>query len=471
MSRSPGLLFRLFRLVKRAVPYGGTALFLLSLLPPLPGLTQEAQRTLGIFFLAVAFWLAGRPFPPAVTGLMVMGLVPLTGILGVSETFALFGNRAVFFILGAFILAAGLLHSGLARRLSTRLLAHFQGSAYALVAGVFVATNLMSWFIPEHVVAALTFPVLLKLLHRLRIPREHREFEALLFLSMAWGSVIGGIATPLGGARAPLAIGILQEEFGIRIQFLDWTLAALPVTLLLSLFGLLYLYLLTRRFQSLNPLIREAAGAESPTAVGPLNLKEKRVLVVFGLALVGWILLDRWLDFSVTAILAALLLFLFRVVSWKEVEGYVNWGVILMYGGAIVLGKTMVESGAALVIARGLLFPFAHHPVTLFLVLTLLALLLTELISNVATVALLLPLAYSLAGPLHLNPVFLTLVVTLPAGLPFMLPMGTPPNALAFSSGKYSVGYAIRRGVVFHVAALAALAFAAFGLWPWLGLH
>jgi len=459
--------YRVFRWLKRAVPYGGMALFLVSLLPPAPGLTVASQRTLGIFFLAVAFWLAGRPFPPAITGLMVMGLVPLTGVLGVSETFALFGNRAVFFILGAFILAAGLLHSGLARRLSTHLLNAFRGSAFALVAGVFLVTDLMSWFIPEHVVAALTFPVLFKLLHRLQVPREHREFEALLFLSMAWGSVIGGIATPLGGARAPLAIGILQEEFGIRIQFLDWSLAALPVTLLLTLFGLLYLYLLTRRFHALDARIREV---QPEDASGPLSTPEKRVILVFGLALVGWILLDRWVDFSVTAILAALLLFLFQVVTWKEVEGYVNWGVILMYGGAIVLGKTMVESGAALVIARWLLFPFAHHPWGAFLVLTVLALLLTELISNVATVALLLPLAYSLVQPLGLDPVFLTFVVTLPAGLPFMLPMGTPPNALAFSSGKYSVGYALRRGVVFHLAALATLALVAFGLWPWMGI-
>ncbi len=470
MSHSPGLLYRLFQLVKRVLPYAGTAVFLLSLLPPLPGFTQEAQRTLGIFSLAVAFWLAGRPFPPAVTGLMVMGLVPLTGVLGVSETFALFGNRAVFFILGAFILAAGLLHSGLARRLSTRLLGTFRGSAFALVAGVFLAANLMSWFIPEHVVAALVFPVLLKLLHRLQVPRGYREFEGLLFLSMAWGAVVGGIATPLGGARAPLAIGMLQEEFGIRIQFLDWTVAALPVTLLLTLFGLAYLYLLTRRFRALDPEIQRA-GAPENAGSEPLNPREYRVILVFTLALVGWVFLDRWVDFSVTAILAALLLFLFRVVSWKEVESYVNWGVILMYGGAIVLGKTMVESGAALLVARWLLVPFAHHAVGLFLVLTLLALLLTELISNVATVALLLPLAYSLTAPLHLNPVYLTLVVTLPAGLPFMLPMGTPPNALAFSSGKYSVGYAIRRGAVFHLAALLALALAAFGFWPWLGIR
>ncbi len=467
MSSSAGGSYRLLRGVKRAVPYLGAALFLASLLPPLPGLTQAAQRTLGIFFLAVAFWLAGRPFPPAITGLMVMGLVPLTRVLGVSETFALFGNRAVFFILGAFILAAGLLHSGLARRLSTHLLSIFRGSAFALVAGVFLATDLMAWFIPEHVVAALTFPVLFKLLHRLQVPREHREFEALLFLSMAWGSVIGGIATPLGGARAPLAIGILQEEFGLRIQFLDWSLAALPVTLLLTLFGLAYLFFLTRRFRVLDDRIRRVTPGDSAE---PLSTPEKRVILVFGLALVGWILLDRWVDFSVTAILAALLLFLFRVVSWKEVEGYVNWGEILMYGGAIVLGKTMVESGAALVIARWLLFPFARNPWGAFLVLTVLALLLTELISNVATVALLLPLAYSLVQPLGLSPVFLTLVVTLPAGLPFMLPMGTPPNALAFSSGRYSVGYALRRGVVFHLAALLALALVAFGLWPRMGM-
>ncbi len=459
-----------YRWLKRVILFGGLGIFVFTLLsPPIFGLTVTAQRALGVFFLTVSFWITGDPLPPAVTGLMVLALVPLLDILPATETFALFGNRAVFFILGAFILAAGLMKSGLARRVSLQLLHAFQGSVFRLVSGIFLTANLLAYLMPAHAAAALLFPVVLRIAHDLRLPKEHRRFEALLFLAMAWGSGIGGIATPLGGARAPLAIGMLQEEFGISIQFFQWTFMAWPLSIFLTLFGLAYLYLLTRGFQGKVDLyrIREDLSLDR----SPWKPEEQKIAVVFGLALVAWIFLNHKVDMAVVAVIAAVLLFILRVLTWRDVENYVNWGVILMYGGAIVLGKTLVASGGAAWLADRVILPLAHTPWQTFAIFAALALILTEAMSNVATVAFLLPILYGIVQPLGVSPFLATLTVTLPAGLAFMLPVGAPPNAIAFSSGRYSVAFGVKRGWPLTIVAFLGLLVIARFLWPALGVR
>ncbi len=461
---------RFFAWVKKGIIFFGVATFVLSiLLPPVAGLTVRGQRSLGLFFLTVSFWITGSPIPPAVTGLMILGLVPILGILPANQTFALFGNRAVFFILGAFMLSAGLMKSGLARRISVNMLYLFKGSPYRIALGIFLTSDILAYFMPAHAVAALIFPVVMRLVHDLHLSREHRRYEAILFLAMAWGSVIGGIATPLGGARAPLAIGMLQEEFGIAIQFFKWTIMATPLSIAISLFGALYLFLLTknstfgsRQVSKLNSL--------SPD-LSPMTANERKMLWTFVGALFLWVFFNKYVDMAVVAILAAGTLFLVHVVNWRDVEDYVNWGVILMYGGAIVLGRTLTESGGADWLSTHLLLPLASTPFRAFIVFAIVAIVLTEAMSNVATVAFLLPIIYSIVGHVEMSPFFATLTVALPSGLAFMLPVGTPPNAIAYSSGRYSIAYGVRRGLPFVFVSIVLLVIVARFLWPLMGIH
>lgn len=452
---------------KRWILLGGVLGFVgLLALPPFPGLSVEGQRTLGVFLLATSLWITGRPVPPAVTGLLILGLIPFLRIRPPEETFSLFGNRAVFFILGAFILAAALMKTGLAQRLSLWLLKQFRGSRFRLLAGIFLTADFLSWWMPEHAAAALLFPILVRITRRLALPRSLREYEGLLFLSMAWGCVIGGIATPLGGARAPLAMGLLQEEFGIRLQFLQWTLAAAPVALALTLGGLLLLWLHTRPLQEVEHHLRALDFETNDPSWEGLKPEEKRTLGIYLLALVGWIFLNPWLDMAVVAILAGTVLFVTGTLTWRDVETHINWGVILMYGGAIALGKTLVETGAAEWLVTRTLLPLAQSPASAVVLLILLTMILTEVISNVATVALLLPIVFGLVEPLRLSPVLSTYVVAIPAGLALLLPMGAPPNAIAYSSGTYTVGEAIKRGGLLPPWAFLVLLAAAFWLWP-----
>ena len=154
---------------------------------------------------------------------------------------------------------------------------------------------------------------------------------------------------------------------------------------------------------------------------------------------------------AVTAIVTSSLLFVFRVILWKEVEEYVNWGVILMYGGAIALGSSLVETGAAQWLALHFLTPFVKTPLTSMIAFVVIAIALTEWISNVATVALLLPIAFGVANTMHFNPVAITVGVTVPAGLAFCFPMGTPPNAIAYSAGRYSIRFSLINGLKLNI--------------------
>lgn len=234
-------------------------LFALSLIiSPFQGLSKAALQSIGIFIFIGALWITAI-IPPAVTGFLVLGLIPLLRVLSPAHTFSLFGNRAVFFILGAFILSAGLMKTGLARRIGLIMLLLFSNSPFKLLLGVFITSLVLSLIMPEHAVAALLFPVILDISHHLD-GEEDKRYSRWLFLVMAWGAVIGGVGTPLGGARAPLAIGILEEEFGIKMSFIEWTKYALPATL------------------------------------------------------VGWVFLSEMIDMAVTAIVASSLLFVFRVI-------------------------------------------------------------------------------------------------------------------------------------------------------------
>lgn len=461
---------RVLRNVKKGLLFFGVVVFIFSLLfPPFAGLTVEGQRSLGLFFLTVSFWITGAPIPPAVTGLMILGLVPILGILPANETFALFGNRAVFFILGAFILAAGLMKSGLAKRISVNMLYFFKGSPYRIALGIFLTTDVLAYFMPAHAVAALIFPVVMRLVHDLSLSKEYKKYEAILFLAMAWGSVIGGVATPLGGARAPLAIGMLQEEFDIAIQFFKWTMMATPLSLAITLFGVIYLYVLTKNFSFSSSQITKLQTLSLD--LSPMKTNEKKMLWTFVIALIFWVFFNRFIDMAVVAILAAVTLFLLGVLNWRDVENYVNWGVILMYGGAIVLGKTLLESGGADWLSGNFLLPLANTPWHAFLVFAIVSIALTEAMSNVATVAFLLPIIYSIVGHVGMSPFFATLTVALPSGLAFMLPVGTPPNAIAYSSGRYSIAFGIRSGFPFVFVSVTLLIIIARFLWALMGVH
>src|SRR5215470_6290922 len=348
---------------------------------PLPnGLTPEGQKALGAFALCVFYWVLSA-LPLMVTSLLAIILLPLSGVMQSSQAYALFGNEAVFFILGAFILAACLMKSGLSTRIALSILHRFGGTPRRLLLAIFLLNVVMAFFMSEHAVAAMNFPIVVEIVAVLGLPRRRSNYARGLFLAMAWGSSIGGIATLLGGARAPLALGILREATGASYTFLQWTLLALPLVLLLLVTG----YQIILRFFPIE--IETVQAAESALNERWLKLGRPSYqewatgLVMLG-TFVAWIVGGEEFGLANIAIAAVVVLFMLRVVSWADIERYVNWGVLLMYGGAIALGAAINKSGAAGWLAHTTISRWASNGMTVVLITSLVSILLTEAMSH-----------------------------------------------------------------------------------------
>jgi len=432
------------------------------------GLSPEGQKALAIFLLCLILWMT-NVIPLAVTSLMAIVLLPLLGVLDTKTAFSLFGNPAVFFILGAFILAAALMRSGLSTRLALFFLTRIKKSPGSLLLGVILSSAFLAFWMPEHAVAALMFPLVLEVASSLDLKPKESSYGKALFISLAWGAVIGGVATFLGGARNPLAIGMLWEEFSLKISFLEWMIATVPIVVAMVFLA----YGFIRLFFKID--IESIASAEKKLQerihrLGKMSKREKIVGLIMVATVICWMTLSNTIGLANIAILSAVSLFLFNVVPWKEIEEYVNWGVILMYGGAISLGFALDHTQAAAWLAKNALSSSKVTPFVFIIVITFIAKFLTEGISNVATVAILLPLGFALGQTYGISPIIVVYAVAIPAGLAFSLPMGTPPNAICYASGYYRISDLIKAGLVLNVISWLLFLLMVKLYWPLIGL-
>jgi sodium-dependent dicarboxylate transporter 2/3/5 len=285
---------------------------------------------------------------------------------------------------------------------------------------------------------------------------------------MAWGTNIGGIATLLGGARGPLALGILTESTGVTISFIRWSLATLPLVALLLVVG----YLVLAAWFANEPVNVERSVAvitQRRTQLGRISFEETAVALVLGLTVVAWSLFSDKLGLAGIAILAVVALFVLDLLSWQEVERHVNWGIILMYGGAIALGSALERSKAAAFIAN-VIAKQTKSPTVLLAILSLTAQFLGETLSHSAVVASLLPVGLGLAARFGLDLRGLTLAITLPAGLTYIMPVSTPANALAYSGGYLRTRDLIVPGMILILASWIGLNLVMHLYWPLIGL-
>jgi len=438
-------------------------------MPTMAGLTPAGQRALAVFVLVLTFWIS-HFLPLSVTSLLGIALLPLLNVMSLEYTFSLFGSKAIFFILGALILASGIYQTGLGSRLAFKIISASGSSPLKLLYGILFSAAFLSLIMPSHAVAALLFPIVLEVVVSLDLKPLESNYGKLLFLTMAWGAVIGGITTYLGGARNLLAVDLLENHYGISIGFFEWVKYSWPIPFLL----LIVFAVMITKFADID--IKDTSKSftklkAKSEAMGDLSFSEKKLIVILVAVIVSWLVLSNLIDIAVTALLGGILIVAFKVISWEEVEEYVNWGVILMYGGAIVVASSLVETGVTDWMAARF---FSQLDISPFLFVVLMAIftsLLTEGVSNVASVAVILPLAFSAAEAYSLNPILLTLSVALSGGLAFLLPMGTPPNAIAFSSGYYEIKDALKWGILLKVIGWLIFILVARFYWPLVGLE
>ncbi|MDQ6960141.1 MAG: SLC13 family permease, partial [Mariprofundaceae bacterium] len=325
----------------------------------------------------------------------------------------------------------------------------------------------MAFFMPEHAVAAVFLPLAWEVVRGLGLKQGDRYAQSV-FLALAWGAVIGGVATLLGGARGPLAMALVQELTGKSFSFLDWSLASAPLVASMLAIGAVLLLFMT----PVNGLDIQAVRKrieQKRLELGLLNWQGRIMALLMLVTIAAWLSAGYAAGLASIALISVVCMFALRLVSWKEIQAHVSWDVIMLYGGAIAIGKAIAVTGAGVWLASWLL-PAGAAGLGLLFLLALATLLLTESVSNSAAVAIMLPVAIPAGLAAGMNPVAVSMAVGIVAGFAFMLPMGTPPNAMIFSTGYVKATSMLRYGAMMSIAAFTLFALTVWLWWPVAGI-
>jgi len=429
------------------------------------GLSEQGWSSLLIFLFCLALWISGL-IPLAATSLLGLALLPLAGVLPATEAYGMFGSPAVFFILGAFMLAAGARATGLSEHIALALIDRAGSGPRKLLMAMLFLPAVMAFVMPEHAVAAIFLPIAWDIVRNLDLKMGDRYAQALFF-AVAWGAIIGGVMTLLGGARGPLALGMVQQITGHSFTFMDWTLAAAPLVVLMLLAAMILLLVITP-FEGVNVAKARQYIEKRQLELGNLELRGWLMGGLLSFTVVAWMVGGHSTSLAAIALLSVAAMFGLRLVSWDEIEKQVSWSVILMYGGAIAVGSALSVSGAGAWLAMQF-FPEGVVGLSLIVVLTLATLLLTEGVSNAAAVAILLPVAIPVGLSAGIDPLTVALAVGIIAGFAFMLPMGTPPNAMIYGTGFVQRLAMLRFGGVLSLTALLLFIVIVRHWWPIIG--
>lgn len=266
-----------------------------------------------------------------------------------------------------------------------------------------------------------------------------------------------------------MAIGILQDAGYPPITFIEWSLAVFPVVIILFV----EVYFLLTRYYSIDVDTVEKADEVITNKVremGLMSLEERFLLVLTTAAIFSWMVFGNKIGMASISILVVVLLFMFRVVSWKDLQDNVDWGIILMYGGAIGISSILNSTGAGQWLADTYLVPHLHSPWMLIALLSLVTILLTEAMSNSAVVAILVPLGITMAPAMGLDPKVVVYAVASASGLAYALPMSTPSVAIAYSSGFLKFKDVMAPAIILTVTSWFILLLTARFWWPVLGV-
>jgi len=432
-------------------------------------LSPQAYKVLCLFFLCVVLWSTNL-IPLSATSLLAIGLVPLLGIMDATQVYSFFGNKAVFFILGTFILSGAMIACGLSVRLSLWVMETWGDSPVRLLGSIYLLGTVGSCFMSEHAVAAMLFPIVMEIVQTLKLPSGRSPFAKGLFFAMAWGCIIGGSATALGGGRVPLTVEILEKstDYQHTLGVLEYSKLVLPLVVLFFIGGwIVLLWLFKPEAREVQPALANLH--KKREQLGKVSFHEMGIGAVMTVTLFFWFGFGEKFGIANIALLAIVVLFVFNLITWDKVETHVNWAIILMVGGAICLGEVMAQSGAALWLAQKAFGGIIQSGTVFLVTVAVLSTVFTTFMSNSAVIAVLLPPVLSLCPQYGINPVMAAMTVVVPSNFAFILPIATPASALAYSSRCISL-----RDMMVSGCVLAGLGMACYLLllevyWPLVG--
>ena len=449
----------------------GPLLAPLMLLLPLP---PAEGRVAGLTAWMVAWWLT-EAVPLGVTSLLPLALLPALGILTPKEASSPYANELIFLFLAGFLLARALEHWKAHERLAYGIVARTGLHGPRMLLGLMAATGLLSMFVSNTATAAMMYPIAIALGGFAPPGPAGDRTRTALMLGIAFAASIGGMGTLIGTPPNLIMAAATESLAGRHVGFGDYLFVGVPAVLLLLPAAWALVAFGTCRGMAAADPEAGAVLAGRQAALGPLVGSERRVVAIFALTALAWV----WpgpKPFSDAAIglLGATLLFVVpaaaphgarALLEWDEAKA-LPWDVLLLFGGGLSLAAGMEASGLTARLAGSLAGLGGLPRPVIYLALATLVVALSEIASNTAVAALMMPLVASLSGATGIPTIELIVVTGLAASAGFALPVATPPNAIAFGSGLVPVRTMAKAGVWLDLIAILVVVLIASLLVP-----
>jgi solute carrier family 13 (sodium-dependent dicarboxylate transporter), member 2/3/5 len=451
---------------------------------------RSAQLVAATAVLMSILWIT-EALPLAVTALIPLILFPLTGAVSANNISEAYMNSTIFLFMGGFIIAIAMERWNLHKRIALNLIYLIGTSPSKIILGFMLATAFISMWISNTATALMILPIGLAILLKMedQFGKENTtKFSTALMLSIAYSASIGGMGTLIGTPPNLVFARIYKISFPDQpgILFGDWMKFAIPIMITMLFIAWLLLTKVFYRFGDGMNINRDTIKSEK-LKLGKMSFEEKAVLAVFLLTSVLWIFRSElnlglftipgwtgifpnadYIDDGTIAITMAVILFLIPARSESSQNDFlldfsaipkIPWDIILLFGGGFALAEGFVSTGLSKLIGQQFAGLSAVPIILLIAIICFAVTALSELTSNTATAQIVLPILASLSIELNIEPMLLMIPATLAASFGFMLPVGTPPNAIVFSSKRFRVIDMVKTGVLIDVLSVLVITF------------
>ena len=434
----------------------------------------------------MAIWWVTECVPISVTALLPIVLFPLTGGMDLATTTAAYGHKLVFLFVGGFLIALAIEKWHLHKRLALNIIRVTGSNKSRVILGFMLATAFLSMWISNTATSIMILPVGLAIISQLKddpktVENENEVFGKSLMIAIAYSASIGGMATLIGTPPNMVLAGVVEESYGIKLNMFDWMKFGVPLSSFLLFVCWLYLTKIAFKFKNEEFSAGKEEILRQINKLGKFSNEEIKVLIVFTLTALGWIFrgsietIFPMIDDTIIAIFFAVTLFIIptknqktntTLLVWNDTVK-LPWGILILFGGGMAIASAFGKSGLALWIADLLT---NLNDVSLFLIILIIVTsinLLTEVTSNMATTAMLLPVLVTIALAIDVHPYFLLVAATLAASCAFMLPISTPPNAVVFGSGFLKIEDMFKKGVWMNIISIITITLVVYYTLPY----
>ncbi|KGL59899.1 DASS family sodium-coupled anion symporter [Polaribacter sp. Hel1_33_49] len=453
----------------------GPIIFFLIQFLPITVVSEKADAVIAVAIWMVIWWIT-ETVNIAVTALLPLILFPLLKVMEIADVGANYGSPIIFLFFGGFVLALALEKVKLHKRIALNIIKFTGTTPNKVVLGFMIATAFMSMWISNTASTVVMLPIAISVIKLLiddsdGFTKGDKNFALSIMLGIAFAANAGGIATVIGTPPNSVLIGLLENQYNIQISFLTWMSFGLPFSIIMVV--AVYFVLVKWMFPCKDILFTASANliSEEVKKLGKVSKEEKRVLIIFAITVFLWITRTivntlfpgLKLSDTVISLIGAVSLFAIPmnlkkgnfILQWKDTEK-LAWGILILFGGGLALAKGMASSGLVALITDTIAAGNLNVLATVALLIVLM-LFMTELMSNVALVAVLAPVVAGIAIGLNIPILNLLIPVTMASSCAFMLPMATPPNAIVFASGYVKVNEMVKAGIVLNAIAVGLL--------------